>query len=84
MDSKDIDTIIGVVEGDCSNTKALIEVLELKGVKSIPFSYPSSRDYSALSREINKLSEHFGVSYGDILAVKTELDSIRKKLIIGG
>ncbi len=81
LNSGEIDTIIGVVEGDCSNTKALIEVLGLKGVKSIPFSYPSSRDYASLSREINKLSELFGVNSKDILQVKTALDIIRKDIL---
>ena len=36
----DIKEIVGVVEGDCSNTKALIEVLTLRGIKVYPFSFP--------------------------------------------
>ena len=39
-----IKDVIGVVEGDCSNTKALIEVLESKGVNVIPFGFPHSHN----------------------------------------
>ena len=81
LQQQDIDTIIGVVEGDCSNTRALIEVLELAGVTSIPFSYPNSRDYSQIKSEINRLSGLLGVSMEDCTAVKKELDAIREKLL---
>lgn len=80
LDTGDIDTIIGVVEGDCSNTRALIEVLELKGIRSIPFSYPNSREYGQLKAEINKLCSLFGVSLEDCIRVKRELDVIRERL----
>lgn len=34
--------VIGVAEGDCSNTFALMEVLASEGVEVIPFKYPHS------------------------------------------
>ncbi|RCX20202.1 benzoyl-CoA reductase/2-hydroxyglutaryl-CoA dehydratase subunit BcrC/BadD/HgdB [Anaerobacterium chartisolvens] len=80
LDKSDIATVIGVVEGDCSNTRALIEVLELNGIKSIPFSYPNSRDYHQLKCEIIKLCDIFNVSIERCKEVKKELDVIRKKL----
>jgi len=55
-----IDELIGVVEGDCSNAKALVEVLELKGVQCFQFSYPSSRSYDRLKKEIDRFCSHFG------------------------
>lgn len=76
----DIDTIISVVEGDCSNTRALSEVLELRGIKCLPFSYPNSREYSKLKDEISNLCNFFNVTFEDCIGVKTELDEIRKKL----
>lgn len=81
LDCTDIDTIISVVEGDCSNTRALAEVLELKGIRCIPFSYPNSKSYNNLESEILKLLEHFKVdSMDECLKVKQKLDQIRKKL----
>jgi len=75
-----IDELIGVVEGDCSNAKALVEVLELKGVQCFQFSYPSSRSYDRLKKEIDRFCSHFGVSYEECLKVKKELDKIRLRL----
>jgi len=34
---KDIRTVIAVTQGDCSNTHALMETLQLEGVKVVPF-----------------------------------------------
>ncbi|MDP4094469.1 MAG: 2-hydroxyacyl-CoA dehydratase [Bacillota bacterium] len=79
--TQDLDMIIGVVEGDCSNTRALIEVLHLKGIKSIPFSYPNSKDYYQLKKEIEKLCSFFNVTLEACDAIKTELDRVRKKLV---
>lgn len=80
LDKGDIDTLIGVVEGDCSNTRALVEVLEAKGVKCVPFSYPNSRSYEQLQREIGRLCSCFGVSFEDCIKVKKDLDRIRQSL----
>jgi benzoyl-CoA reductase/2-hydroxyglutaryl-CoA dehydratase subunit BcrC/BadD/HgdB len=76
----DIDAIIGVVEGDCSNTKALNEVFTLKGIKSIPFSYPGTRDYHELKKEVDKLCRVFGVCLEDCKRIKIDLDGIRSKI----
>ncbi len=81
LDSKDIGAIVGVVEGDCSNTRALLEVLASGGIESIPFSYPNSRDYLELKTEINKLCSGFDVDMDACLKVKEELDRVREKLV---
>ncbi len=80
LKAKDIDTIIGVIEGDCSNTRALTEVLALRGIKSIPFSYPNSRVYDQLKSEIFKLLATFNVSIEKCIKVKKDLDRIRQGL----
>jgi len=54
--------IIAVTEGDCSNTKALMEVLQLQGIATVPFAYPYDRSPTALKLEIDRLAEHFGVT----------------------
>jgi benzoyl-CoA reductase/2-hydroxyglutaryl-CoA dehydratase subunit BcrC/BadD/HgdB len=81
LSSEGIDTIIGVVEGDCSNTRALLEVLGLKGIKSIPFSYPNSRDYLKLKSEIDRLSDIFDTSIQSCIKIKEKLDKVRQKLV---
>jgi benzoyl-CoA reductase/2-hydroxyglutaryl-CoA dehydratase subunit BcrC/BadD/HgdB len=81
LNSKDIDTVVSVVEGDCSNARALSEVLELKGIKCIPFSYPNSKSYQALKTEMEKLCQVFDTSFEAALKVKKELDIIRKRLM---
>ena len=81
LNSKNIDTIVSVVEGDCSNARALSEVLELKGIRCIPFSYPNSKSYEALKTEMEKLCQVFDTSFEEALKVKKELDVIRERLM---
>jgi benzoyl-CoA reductase/2-hydroxyglutaryl-CoA dehydratase subunit BcrC/BadD/HgdB len=77
----EIDAVIGVVEGDCSNTHSLMATLQDKNVKVIPFSFPHDRDRQKLEMEICKLESHFGVNRKQVLETKKRLDQIRKKLI---
>ncbi len=81
LNSKDIDTVISVVEGDCSNARALSEVLNLKGIKCIPFSYPNSKSYDALKSEMEKLCHAFDTDFEQAHKLKKQLDQIRKRLI---
>ncbi len=57
-----IDTVIGVTSGDCSNTQMLMEVLELNGVKTIPFAYPGKPDASEMARELKAFASSFGAT----------------------
>lgn len=75
-----IGTVIAVTQGDCSNTHALMETLEMEGVETIPFMYPYDRDREILAREIEKLARVFGASAADITATTRRLDGIRKKV----
>lgn len=81
LNSKEIDTVVSVVEGDCSNARALSEVLDLKGIRCIPFSYPNSRSYEALKSELQKLCNVFDTSFEEALRVKRKLDLIRERLV---
>jgi len=73
-----IDEIVGVVEGDCSNTRALIEVLSSKGIKIHTFSYPHSHSLQALEREIKRFADGFGVDMNSVENVRNRLNGIRK------
>lgn len=72
-----MDAVIAVMEGDCSNTQALMETLQLKNAAVIPFAYPFDRDSDALKAQIFKLMDYFQVNLEDVNRVKRELDEIR-------
>ncbi|WP_305044113.1 2-hydroxyacyl-CoA dehydratase family protein [Geoalkalibacter sp.] len=75
-----IGEVIAVTEGDCSNTQALMEVLCLQGVKTIPFAYPYDRSRETLALEIRKLSDHFGVSAAQVAEARAQLERVRAKV----
>jgi benzoyl-CoA reductase/2-hydroxyglutaryl-CoA dehydratase subunit BcrC/BadD/HgdB len=75
-----IQEVIAVTEGDCSNTKALMEVLQLRGVTTIPFAFPYDRSKISLAHEIKKLADHFGVSAEQIEAARQRLNQVRRKV----
>lgn len=74
----DIKEIVGVMEGDCSNTKALIEVLELRGVKVYPFSFPHNHKKEDVQKEIDKFMQIFNVSIEEVEKVRNRLNKMRK------
>ena len=76
----ELDEVIGVVRGDCSQTQALLEVLQMEGVPVYPFAYPYDRSFAAMRDEIRKLRRHFGVREKDVVEAKNILDRIRRKL----
>lgn len=73
----DIKEVVGVMEGDCSNTKALVEVLELKGIKIHPFSYPHSHKLNDVKNELDKFMNHFNVSLEEVEKVRKRLNEVR-------
>ncbi len=74
----DIKEVVGVVEGDCSNTKALLEVLKLKGIKIYPFSFPYSHSLNDIELEIRKFMDMFGVECEKVEEVRKELQKYRQ------
>lgn len=77
---EDIEEIVGVIEGDCSNTRALVEVLKLKGKMIYPFSYPRSRKLEDVQKSIKDFMNIFGVSEKDVEEVRFNLNKTRKML----
>jgi len=73
-----IKKIVGVMEGDCSNTKALIEVFRLRGINIYPFSFPHSHKKEDIEIEIKKFMNIFNVSYEDIEKVRLRLNKVRE------
>jgi benzoyl-CoA reductase/2-hydroxyglutaryl-CoA dehydratase subunit BcrC/BadD/HgdB len=76
-----IDELIGVVEGDCSNTHSLMSVLKSEGISVSSFSFPYNRDRASLKREIESFAAHYNVKMEEVKETKKILDKIRKKLI---
>ncbi len=70
-----INKIVGVLEGDCSNTKVLDQILQSNSVKSIPFRYPTSHKFEDVKYEIDKFIELFNTTL-------TKVEEVRKKLNI--
>jgi benzoyl-CoA reductase/2-hydroxyglutaryl-CoA dehydratase subunit BcrC/BadD/HgdB len=79
---KGVDTVITVMEGDCSNTQALAEILRYKGIRTVPFSYPFDRDREVLQREIEKLKIAFSVKNERLNIIEKELNGVRLTLDI--
>lgn len=74
----DLEAVIAVMQGDCSNTQALMETLEMQGISMIPFAYPYDRDPKAMKTSLYKLMDRFGVSETAVLREKHKLDQIRR------
>ncbi len=75
-----IDELVGVVEGDCSNTHSLMSIIKSEGIKISSFSFPYNRNRENLKDEIIRFANHFEVSMEEVYKTKAELDSIRLKL----
>ncbi|MDN5347253.1 MAG: hypothetical protein PWP65_817 [Clostridia bacterium] len=72
-----IKEVIAVTQGDCSNTQALMETLELAGVRIIPFAFPYDRDAAILRLQIERLMDYFGVNWPQVEEAKKRLDEVR-------
>jgi len=74
----DIDSVICVTGGDCSNTVMLMEVLKLKGLETIPFAYPQQPDVSQMQTAIKELSARLGTTVEKAEKIREELKPVRE------
>jgi len=74
----DIDTVLCVTTGDCSNTLMLMEVLRLKGFETIPFAYPEQPNAGQVQAAIEKLAAALGTDLAAAEETKKELQPSRK------
>lgn len=72
--------VIAVTGGDCSNTIALGEVLERRGVRVIPFEYPLDRSRETLQAQMESLRKELSTTWHEIEGMGSRLESIRAKL----
>ncbi len=75
-----IDRVIAVTQGDCSNTHALMETLQLAGLPVIPFAFPFDRDYDLLKLQMDKLIAALGTDWEQVRAVWSTLRRVRAKV----
>ena len=73
----EIEEVVAVTQGDCSNTHALMELLEAEGVRVFPFAYPYDRSRELLRVQIERMMEHFGTHWEAVRREKERLDGVR-------
>jgi len=76
----DISVVVAVTQGDCAQTHAMIETLAEAGVRIIPFAYPYDRDPELLRVQIQRLADHFGVTWDEAEQQRVRLRPIRVKV----
>jgi benzoyl-CoA reductase/2-hydroxyglutaryl-CoA dehydratase subunit BcrC/BadD/HgdB len=74
---REVGAVVAVVQGDCSNTHALMEVLESEGVRIVDFAYPYRRNARLLESELARLAESFETSLDAAEERKRRFDTIR-------
>ena len=72
-----VDAVIAITQGDCSNTHALMETLEIEGVRTIPFMYPYDKDRRFLELQIDKLMKELEATRDAVHDAMGRLDEIR-------
>ena len=75
-----VDTVVTVVNGDCSNTQALGEVLRHRGVETIPFSYPLEPEPRAVAHALRDFAQRLGVDLAEAEAVREAWRPVRAHL----
>ncbi|WML37213.1 2-hydroxyacyl-CoA dehydratase [Clostridium sp. OS1-26] len=75
----EIKELVGVTEGDCSNTKALEEVLDMQDVKIYPFAYPHGRKLEDVNRSLDNFMDMFDVNLSDVEKVRKRVNNARAK-----
>ena len=73
-----IETVLCVTSGDCSNTVMLMEVLKLKGIKTIPFAYPTQPDKQQMQKALEALAKQLKTTLAAAERVRQELKPGRR------
>lgn len=77
LHNPEIQRIVAVTQGDCSNTHALMETWQVEGIEIIPFAFPYDRDPDMLRLQINKFMEAMGTDWEGVNRQKKRLDQVR-------
>ncbi|MFC1917328.1 2-hydroxyacyl-CoA dehydratase family protein [Chloroflexota bacterium] len=76
----DIDTVVCVTSGDCSNTKILMDVLRRNGIRAISFAYPENPDETQMQAALEKLAGILGTNLDAANQARKDLFPVRQSL----
>ena len=72
--------IVGVMQGDCANTHAMMEMLQADGVEVIPFAFPySPEDTELMDLALQRFAATLGTTLHAAEEQKASLDTLRAK-----
>ena len=77
LHNPEIQRIVAVTQGDCSNTHALMETWDVEGIEIIPFAFPYDRDPDMLRLQMDKLVQALGTTWEAVNLQKKRLDQVR-------
>ncbi len=80
LEHPEVETVIAVTQGDCSNTHALMELLTLAGRRVVPFDFPFGRRRRALVRQLEELARALGTGLEAAEEVRQRLLPLRRDL----
>ncbi len=72
-----INDVLCVTSGDCSNTIMLMEVLKLKGKNAMPFAYPERPNEEEMDYVLEKLAATFGTTLAAAEKIRDMLKPVR-------
>ena len=75
--------VVGIVEGDCAETKTLGSIWKSEGITVYPFVFPSSRDIADMARELDRFLPLIGTNRDAVMREKARLDGIRQRALEG-
>lgn len=78
--NNNIEQVIAVTGGDCSNTIALAEILKRNGVEIITFEYPMNKDRDFLLSQMDRLRLKLSTTWDRIEETRQHLEKIRAML----
>jgi benzoyl-CoA reductase/2-hydroxyglutaryl-CoA dehydratase subunit BcrC/BadD/HgdB len=78
----EIDEVVAVTQGDCSNSHALAELFIESGIKVHSFSYPFDKDtrYEQLKTEMERFAKSLGTTLDKAVEYSKRTDPVREKL----
>ncbi len=76
--TRNIDTVLCVTTGDCSNTIMLMEILKLKRPKVLSFAFPDQPDKRQMQVKLENLANILGTNLKQAEAVRTKIESARQ------
>lgn len=75
----DLDAVVAVTQGDCSNTHGLMEALQSEGMEVIPFAFPYERDYELLRLQMEVFGRRLGAGEEAVREMTEKLDGVRSR-----